>query len=185
MTEKKKTKEIFSIPNILCYFRFILIPVFCVLYLSAETKTDYYIAAGVLVAASLTDFFDGLIARTFNMITELGKIIDPIADKLMHAAVALCLCKRYPLMWIVVVIMAFKEGYMGIMGIRNLKSGNQVRGALWFGKVCTAILFITLIALVIFPELSLTLVYTLIVINIVFMLFAQTMYMITFQKANS
>lgn len=185
MTEKKKPQEIFTIPNILCYFRFILIPVFCVVYLRAESKSDYYIAAGVLLTATLTDFLDGFIARTFNMITDLGKIIDPIADKLMHAAVAVCLCKRYPLMWTLVVLMAVKEGYMGIMGIQNLKRGDEVRGARWYGKVCTAVLFITLTALVVFPGLSLTLVYTLIVVNIVFMLFAQIMYMINFRKLSS
>lgn len=182
MTINKRTNEMLSIPNILCYFRFLLIPVFCIIYLRAETENDYYIAAVVLVVATLTDFLDGFVARKFDMITDLGKIIDPIADKLMHGAVALCLCKRYPLMWILVGVMAVKEGYMVIMGIRHLKSGEQVRGALWFGKVCTAVLFVTLTALVIFSVLPLMAVYTLIVVNIVFMLFSLVMYINAFRN---
>lgn len=182
MTKNKRTNEMLSIPNILCYFRFLLIPVFCIIYLRAKAQNDYYIAAVVLLAATLTDFLDGFIARKFDMITDLGKIIDPIADKLMHGAVALCLCKRYPLMWILVGLMAVKEGYMVIMGIRHLKSGEQVRGAFWFGKVCTAVLFVTLTVLVIFSALPLTAVYTLIVVNIVFMLFSLIMYINTFRK---
>ena len=73
------TKERFSIPNLMGYFRLLLIPVFCYLYLAKEA---YHWAAGVVLLSSLTDLFDGMIARKFNMITNLGKALDPIADKL-------------------------------------------------------------------------------------------------------
>ena len=72
------TKERFSIPNLMGYFRLLLIPVFCYLYLAKEA---YHWAAGVVLLSSLTDLFDGMIARKFNMITNLGKALDPIADK--------------------------------------------------------------------------------------------------------
>ena len=87
------TKERFSIPNLMGYFRLLLIPVFCYLYLAKEA---YHWAAGVVLLSSLTDLFDGMIARKFNMITNLGKALDPIADKLTHGALALCLAFRYP-----------------------------------------------------------------------------------------
>ena len=73
------------------------------------------------------------------MVTELGKALDPVADKLTHAALALCLAFRYPLMWALLALMAVKEGYMGIMGLYFLKRGKMLDGAMWFGKVCTAL----------------------------------------------
>ena len=139
--KKFSKKEIFSIPNMMGYFRILLIPVFCYLYITAESEKDYMWAAFVVLISSLTDLFDGKIARRFNMITELGKALDPVADKLTHAALAVCLATRYPLMWLLIALMAVKEGYMGIMGILFFRKGKMLDGAMWFGKVCTALLF--------------------------------------------
>ena len=108
-------KEIFSIPNLMGYFRILLIPVFCYLYITAETEREYLYAVLVVLLSSLTDLFDGKIARRFHMVTELGKALDPIADKLTHAALAICLATRYPMMWALIALMLVKEGYMGIM----------------------------------------------------------------------
>lgn len=119
--KKFTKKEIFSIPNIMGYFRILLIPVFCYLYITAESEREYLYAAFVVLISSLTDLFDGKIARRFNMITELGKALDPIADKLTHGALAVCLATRYPLMWVLIVLMIIKEGYMGIQGLIFLK----------------------------------------------------------------
>ena len=102
-------KELLSIPNLMGYFRLLMIPVFVAIYMRAETTTDYYIAAAVLGISSLTDMFDGLVARKFNMITEFGKFLDPLADKLTHGALLLCLCSRYSLMWVLVVLFVLKE----------------------------------------------------------------------------
>ena len=89
--EKKVNKNL-NIPNALSFFRMLLIPVFIVFYMMAD-KTDYiyYVyAASALILSGLTDLFDGVIARKFNQITELGKILDPIADKLTQMAVVVC-----------------------------------------------------------------------------------------------
>ena len=75
-------KELLSIPNLMGYFRLLMIPVFVWLYLTASTDMDYYMAALVMGISSLTDMFDGMVARKFNMITEFGKFLDPLADKL-------------------------------------------------------------------------------------------------------
>ncbi|MCD7894757.1 MAG: CDP-alcohol phosphatidyltransferase family protein [Erysipelotrichaceae bacterium] len=84
-------KEIFSIPNILSYFRIVLVPVFIYVYFHAESQQDHLLSAGILILSSLSDLFDGMIARRFDMITELGKLIDPIADKLTQLVVAIAL----------------------------------------------------------------------------------------------
>ena len=134
--KKFTTKEIFSIPNIMGYFRILLIPLFCYLYMTAKTEKDFLYAALVVLLSSLTDLFDGKIARHFHMVTDLGKALDPIADKLTHGALALCLATRYPLMWGLILLLVIKEGYMGIMGLIFLKKGKILNGAMWFGKVC-------------------------------------------------
>ncbi|MFR8549343.1 MAG: CDP-alcohol phosphatidyltransferase family protein [Lachnospiraceae bacterium] len=151
---KIKKEEIWSIPNCMCYFRILLIPVFCIVYLNAESMKDYYLAAGIVLVSTITDLFDGKVARKFNMVTELGKFIDPLADKLTHAAIALCLCARYKRMVWLVALMAVKEGFMAVMGLVNLRRGKKLDGAKWYGKVCTATLFVILGVLVLIPEIS-------------------------------
>ena len=89
-----KKKDFVSIPNILSYIRILLIPVFAYCYLTANTDGDYYFAAVILLFSGLTDMADGMIARKFGMITYLGKILDPLADKLTQATVAVCLAIR-------------------------------------------------------------------------------------------
>ena len=108
------TKERFSIPNLMGYFRLLLIPVFCYLYLAKEA---YHWAAGVVLLSSLTDLFDGMIARKFNMITNLGKALDPMA---------LCLAFRYPQMWVLFGLMVLKEGYMVVMGLLFFRKGKML-----------------------------------------------------------
>ena len=98
---KLTKKEIFSIPNILCYFRILLIPVFMISYINAKETRDYYFAAFIVLLSGLTDFADGFIARHFNMVTELGKAIDPVADKLSQAAIVISLMIRIePMRWL-------------------------------------------------------------------------------------
>ena len=180
--KKPTMKEVFSIPNIMGYFRIILIPVFCYFYITAESDNDYVIAAAIVLISSLTDMFDGKIARKFNMVTELGKVLDPVADKLTHAALALCLALRYPLMWALIALMAFKEGYMAVKGIHFLKKGKMLDGAMWFGKVCTASLFVGLLVLFFLPHLSITVVDTIIAILMVIMVATLCMYVPEFKK---
>ena len=131
--------EFFTIPNILVYIRVLLVPVFVYIYITARSDSDYYIALAVMIIAFLTDFFDGKIARKFNLVTDLGKILDPIADKLYQFAVAICLVVKYPLMFRVVVIIFIKELIMGLMGLVLLDKGGKVFGAKWYGKICTGI----------------------------------------------
>lgn len=86
---------------------------------------DYYMAALVMGISSLTDMFDGMVARKFNMITEFGKFLDPLADKLSHGAILLCLLSRYPLILLMLVLYVIKEGFMLVMGILKLRQGRN------------------------------------------------------------
>ena len=89
------SKRILTIPNLLSAFRLVLAGVFAYIYWNAKSQQDYNLAVGVLVLSGATDFADGKIARKFHMISELGKVLDPIADKLTQAVVACCLARHY------------------------------------------------------------------------------------------
>ena len=105
----KDKKDIYTIPNILVYFRFLLVIVFIVIYFLPISVEDilinHYICAGIVLLAGFTDFLDGQIARRFNMVTELGKAIDPLADKLMQFAIALCLLITYFHIWTFILML--------------------------------------------------------------------------------
>ena len=177
-----KKEDLFTIPNILGYIRIILIPVFSYMYITAKTGHEYLMATLVVLISSFTDMFDGMIARKFNMVTEFGKMLDPVADKLTHCAMALCLATRYRLMWVLIVLMAVKEGYMGIMGIHFLKKGRMLDGAMWFGKVCTAVLFTGLVLLFFVYSLPVKVADAIIIFMMIVMSVTLAMYVPVFRK---
>lgn len=146
-------KDWLSIPNILSLVRLILIPIFAWVYLTASENDEFYFAAIIVVISGITDFLDGTIARKYNMITELGKFLDPLADKLTQGTLFLCLAIRHPLMWLLLALWAVKDGFMGIMGLILLKKKNtKLDGAKWYGKVCTAIIYVAVLLLLFFPS---------------------------------
>ncbi|WP_164214527.1 CDP-alcohol phosphatidyltransferase family protein [Virgibacillus sp. YIM 98842] len=147
-------KDIFTIPNILSYIRIVLIPLFAYFYITAVEPRDYYIAALIILFSGLTDLLDGFIARKFNQITELGKIIDPIADKLTQMAIIVCLLFQYEYVWILIVLFVVKELFMGINGLVLLRRGKRLDGSMWFGKVSTAVFYVATFLLIAFPEMN-------------------------------
>ena len=175
-------REIFSIPNLMGYFRILLIPLFSWMYCTADSTGDYYAAAVVVGISGLTDMFDGKIARRFNMITELGKFIDPLADKLTQAALLICLAVRYPLMRAVLVLFVIKEGFMVVMGALLLPRGKKLDGAMWFGKVCTAVLYAVLFLLLLLPGIGIAAADVLIAVCGVFLLISFLMYIPVFRR---
>lgn len=185
MDEQKREwlkKEILTIPNLMSFFRLVLIPVFAWVYLTAETAGQCYLAVGILAVSSLTDMFDGLIARKFHMISKLGKVLDPVADKATHIVLMLCLCSRYKGMWVLVGIFVVKEGFMAVMGIINLRKGKMLDGAKWYGKVCTAMLFAAMLILVAFPEISSRAANAILIVCGVLMIATLLLYIPVFRK---
>lgn len=150
---KNWKKDIFTIPNLLSLFRLLLIPVYASVYLTA-TENYQFILAGVILAVScLTDMIDGKIARKYNMITTLGKVLDPLADKLTQLTLTICLSLKYPVLYPVLGLFVVKELFQLVLGVVFLRRGKMLPGALMAGKVCTTILFISLIALVLMPNI--------------------------------
>lgn len=175
-------KEIFTIPNILSFFRLLLIPVYAYIYLHADTAFDYRLTGGLLIVSALTDMFDGLIARKFNMISKLGKIIDPIADKATQGVIMICLSIKYNDMRVLLTFFIIKEGFMAIMGIINLRKGKMLSGAKMSGKICTTVLFVSMILLILFPSMPLKCVNSLIIISGFFMIVSFMSYFTAYFK---
>ena len=171
------TKKIWNIPNLLSLIRILLIPIFAYCYLTAETAKEYYVAAFIILLSGLTDMADGIIARHYHMITDFGKIIDPIADKLTQGTVAICLSIRIPAMAVLLSIFIIKEFLMMIGGFRLLRGGAKIDGARWFGKVSTVIFYVVMLITIAFPTLDMTVTTVLICISAAFMIFSFVMYL--------
>lgn len=146
--KKWTIKDLFNIPNCLCYFRIILIPIFLHRYFLASCKEDYYLCAFILILSGISDFLDGYIARHYHMVTDFGKVIDPIADKLTQFTVAVVLIYTYSWMWFLLGIIVIKDGMLALGGLYLYEKGAQVKGASWWGKISTAIFDIVAIILV-------------------------------------
>ena len=175
-------KEVFTIPNLLSLFRLALIPVYIYIYLGA-TETYQYITAGTIMAVScLTDLIDGKVARRFNMVSTLGKILDPLADKF---TLTVCLSLKHPQLFPVLALFVVKELFQLIAGAVHLKMGKMLPGALMAGKVCTTVLFISLIALVLFPNVDSTAVSIIAAVDAVFLGISFVSYILAYFGKNA
>lgn len=163
-------KKYFTVPNIMGYFRILLIPVYLVLYLRAQTTEDYYIAAGVILLSALTDLFDGKIARRFNQVMDFGKILDPVADKLTQGTIAISLTFRYPFMSTLLMVFLIKEFIMASTGLLLMRKGWKTNGAIMAGKISTAILDVTMLILILCPDIKLIIANVLMLVCIVVMI---------------
>lgn len=140
------------IPNIISVIRILLIPFFIQFML-----TEQYLPAGiVLVASGLTDALDGFLARRFHWVSQLGKVLDPVADKLtqvsLYLTIGFVIGKTYRWIWWFFAIMLCKELIMIVLGADLLKKGVKIEGAKWTGKVNTVLFYVTMAILVFFPQ---------------------------------
>lgn len=175
-------KELFTIPNLLSLFRLLLIPLYVTIYLNADSTRDHILSAIILAISCLTDLIDGKIARKFNMISNVGKILDPLADKITQFTLIICLYVKYPVLISLIILFIIKEGFQLIAGTISLKNGIMLKGALITGKICTTVLFITLILLVLVPQLPSPLVITITAIDFIAMSISLADYFITYTK---
>ena len=152
MLIKNWKKDLLTVPNLLSLFRLLLIPTYIIIYLNAKDETDLFIAAGILAVSCLTDAIDGKIARHFNCISTIGKVLDPLADKATQFSLIICLLVRYPVLLVLVCMFVMKELFQLFAGLYSLKRGKMLVGALLPGKICTTILFVSLILLVLLPN---------------------------------
>ena len=139
-----------QIPNILTLILLIMIPVFIVIYFKYPGTPANYVTAGIYFAAWLTDVLDGYLARKYNWITDVGKIIDPLADKLMQLSVAVCFTVENPVFLALLIPMAVKELGMLVGAFIIVKKQRRVEQARWFGKAATVFLFVCTFARIVY-----------------------------------
>jgi len=134
--------KIVTIPNILSFFRLCLIPVIVWLYCF---KQSYFFATLVLLLSGITDIIDGYIARRFHMVSDLGKILDPVADKLTQGVTMLCLTTRFKKMWFPLTLLIIAAVFMGVTGLLAIHKTQAVMSANWHGKANTVGLYIMML----------------------------------------
>lgn len=143
--------RIVTIPNLLSFLRLLLIP--CMLYCYLQLHQPLW-TMGLLVLSGLTDVIDGRIARRFHMISNLGKILDPIADKLTQVAMIACLVWLHPPLILVLSVQVVRELTLGITGLVVMKRTRLVSGADWHGKACTVLLYLSVLLLFLMPDMA-------------------------------
>ena len=139
---KFQKKDIFTIPNILTYIRLLCVPFFAWLVLDGSIANHVWWALGVFIFASITDVVDGIIARKCNMMSDIGKVLDPLADKMLQitAVITLTLIGYIPIIFPIIFVV--KEAYMIIgAGVLLLFARRKVtiQSNIW-GKLATVIL---------------------------------------------
>lgn len=139
-----------SIPNILSIFRLVLIPFFTY---SIVVKDNFFVAGILLVISGVTDYFDGYIARKFNMKTNLGKILDPLADKFTQLIAVICLAvKGYEVMWFLAGFLFLKDLFLLIGGIMLYQKKDGMVPSNLFGKFATLVFYVAVCLLTLFEQ---------------------------------
>lgn len=171
--ENIKIKDFFSVPNLITYLRFALIPAIIWAYCTLENSI---LTVAFVAISALTDVLDGKIARRFNQVTDVGKALDPVADKLTQAAMMYCLLSKYELMLPVLIVLIVKEVFMVATALWETKATNQINGALWYGKACTVFLYAVMLVLMFFPNIPLIVANILIILSGVAMIVSTALY---------
>lgn len=149
--EKHYQSRIITLPNCISFVRFLLIPVFIWLYCGCAEHVG---AAVVLAVSGVSDMLDGFIARKYHMESNLGRVLDPMADKLTQAAMCLALFYRYPVMFWVLIFFAVKELIMTLLGYFYMRRTGIVNSARWYGKASSIVQYAVMMTLVINPTIS-------------------------------
>ena len=137
-----------NVPNVLSLVRILLVPVFLVLYLSGRQDWAFL----TLLVSGVTDLLDGFIARRFNMITDCGKLLDPISDKLTQVAVVVALATTNAQILPLAALCLLKEVCQAVGGVILLKEGCAVHGSKWFGKASTVVFYVCMLVLVLWGD---------------------------------
>ena len=177
---KQYIKNNLTVPNALSFLRIIIIPPMARFLL----KQDYILAGLMLLISAVSDALDGLIARKFNQITQLGKILDPIADKLTLISLVICVNILYPDILLFVLVMFVKELLMLFGGGVLLVFRIRPPAAKWFGKIATILFYTSVITIVmlnaVWSYTNRTLTILLFALTAFMMLFSLVMYSVMF-----
>ena len=144
-------KKIFTVPNALSALRILMIPAI-VYYINIRYELAFY----YLLLSGVTDVLDGLIARKFHMTSDLGIVLDPVADKLTQGCVLLTIASSKPWMGAFCMLLIVKESVMVIFGLVVLKKTNRTYSAKWHGKLANGCIYTTLAAHILWKDIPST-----------------------------
>ncbi len=173
--EQEKRRQILTIPNLLSAFRLLLVPVIVCLYCGRE---DYPLTACVLLLSGATDIVDGFVARRFHMVSDLGKVLDPVADKLTQTAALACLLTRFPAIWWLLGVLMGKEAIMACMGIFVIHKTGVVHGAEWHGKLATCVIYAAIFLHIVWYDIPAAASYGLVAAGVACILLSLVLYTI-------
>jgi cardiolipin synthase len=174
--EKQSPRQIFTIPNLLSAFRVLLALLYLALFLKYGLEEKRVVLTAILLVSAVTDFLDGKIARRFNMVSEIGKILDPFADKLTQGFLLICFLFQYKAAKYVFFLFLIKECYMSIAGLKIITTTGKNNGAMWYGKVSTAFFYFVVILMIVLPGIPNTLAEGLLIACGVLMLLSLILY---------
>lgn len=170
-----------NIPNALSVVRILMIPLFVWLLFNEHTT----LAGLTLVASGATDLLDGVLARRYGWITDIGKVLDPLADKLTQAAVSVSLMVYLSDYWYLFAILIVKDAIMVVLSSRLWLRGVRIEGANMFGKVSTAVYYAAMILIVFWPGIPNWLTVALIGVSVACALVAFAMYVPAYREYNA
>lgn len=165
-----------NVPNTLTVIRLILVPVFVITMFAPLPLQWSWLPLAIIVLSGITDVADGYIARHFNQITQLGKILDPLADKLSLLALSICIAVKFSPFWIIAIVVIVKEILQILGGGYLMKKKIKIPSSRWFGKACTAVTYCCYIILLGLPIFQLSapawMLWTMVILILVLMLLA-------------
>ena len=142
-----------NIPNYITIFRLILVFVFISIFTSDLDNKSLYCVVTFIVSG-LSDVLDGFLARKYKIISNFGKLMDPLADKLMQITVAICIATKESSLFWVPVFLVLKECFMIFGAAKLLKKDNVVVQANFFGKLASVIYFLVFLVIMIFENIN-------------------------------
>lgn len=180
--QKNNNPQVLTIPNVLSFFRIALAILFCFLFDSEKPISENWPAFVVLGLNALSDFLDGKLARALNQVSELGKILDPVADYLTKFALILCFIRKYPGLIGFMLLFIVRVAVVALAGLKTVQEVGENQGAIWAGKIDTAIFYVVMLALVLFPNIPVQLAYGMVCVSGAAMIIAIVVYLRHFNR---
>lgn len=165
-------RDLTNIPNMLTILRIILLPFIAWTYLQGQMT----IAIILLLISGISDILDGFIARKYNMTTAIGKVLDPISDKLTQWIILACLAIKFRYLLALFFLLFIKEVIMGFTGFYVVKKTGMVYSSRWHGKATTVLIYTTIMLHFLFPEIPLLLAEILMIASICMMFISMRLY---------